>query len=132
MELIERQAKEPNVTEPEVTQEDRDLVVAFYSRSHATFWPDNFSKAMETCDEIKRGHCDNWELVQAVASHRQQAAKAERDRIVAWLRDDARLTEIEARRILGNLITLTQSDTEDWAKLIAMKHGIAAALESQP
>jgi len=72
-----------NMTKPEaVTQEDRDLVVSFYSSSHATFWPDNFSKAMETCDEIKRGHCDNWELVQAVASHRQAAEQrgAERER----------------------------------------------------
>lgn len=67
-----------------------------------------------------------------VATHREATAKAERDRIVTWLRDDARLTEIEARRILGNLTTLTQADTDDWAKLIAMKHGIADALEKQP
>jgi hypothetical protein len=72
------------------------------------------------------------DLREAFATHRQQAAKAERDRIVAWLRDDARLTEIEARRILGNLTTLTQADTDNWAKLILMKHGIADTLEKQP
>lgn len=71
-------------------------------------------------------------LTALLATHREAAAKAERDRIVAWLRDDARLTEIEARRILGNLTTLTQADTDNWAKLILMKHGIADTLEKQP
>lgn len=69
--------------------------------------------------------------VEALEAALRDAVKAERDRIVARLRDDARLTEIEARRILGNLVTLTQADTDDWAKLIAMKHGIADALEGE-
>jgi len=78
------------MTKPEaVTQEDRDLAVSFYSSSHATFWPDNFSKAMETCDEIKRGHCDNWELVQSFASHRiaaeQRGKERERERCATGL-----------------------------------------------
>ena len=60
------------------------------------------------------------------------ATKAERQRIIQWLRDDAALTTIEARRILGNLVKLTPADTDDWAKLILMKHGIADALERLP
>lgn len=60
------------------------------------------------------------------------ATKAERQRIIQWLRDDAALTTIEARRILGNLVKLTPADTDDWAKLILMKHGIAEALEKLP
>lgn len=50
-------------------------------------------------------------------------------RIVQWLRDDAALTTIEARQILGDLRKLTPADTDDWAKLILIKHGIADALE---
>ena len=60
------------------------------------------------------------------------ATKAERQRIIQWLRDDAALTTIEARRILGNLVNLTPAETNDWAKLILMKHGITDALERLP
>ena len=71
-------------------------------------------------------------LVQAFAAHRQAAFNAGRASAVEWLRDDANMTEIEARRILGNLVNLTPADTDDWAKLILMKHGIADALERLP
>ena len=68
------------------------------------------------------------ELVAAM----QAAFNAGRASAVQWLRDDANMTEIEARRILGNLVKLTPADTNDWAKLILMKHGIADALERLP
>ena len=62
----------------------------------------------------------------------RHAADLSKQRIIQWLRDDAALTTIEARQILGDLRKLTPADTDDWAKLILMKHGIADALEQQP
>ena len=67
------------------------------------------------------------------AAHRQAAyaagVAAERERIISELRDDARQTEVDARRILGNLIKLRPVDIDGWAKMVAMKHGIANMLE---
>ncbi len=74
------------------------------------------------------------DLREAFATHRQQAAKAERDRIVAWLRADADQTEIEAESILAKL-ELPDLERGAWQSLVATKRGIAnaiAALESQP
>ena len=110
----------------EVTQADRNFAAPWIAQS-----VQSFSERSAYRKEIEAGEHDAHPMVIAAATQRIEAAKAERDRIVAWLRDDARLTEIEARRILGNLVTLTQADTDDWAKLIAMKHGIADALESK-
>ena len=61
----------------------------------------------------------------------RHAADLSKQRIIQWLRDDAAMTTIEARQILGDLRKLTPADTDDWAKLILMKHGIADALEQQ-
>ena len=72
------------------------------------------------------------EDVAAILEYRQAAFNAGRASAVEWLRDDANMTEIEARRILGNLVKLTPAETNDWAKLILMKHGIADALERLP
>lgn len=38
--------------------------------------------------DILKGKADGRSVVQAFATHRIEAAKAERDRIVAWLRSD--------------------------------------------
>ena len=81
---------------------------------------------------VFHGDDDGHWIVQAFAAHRQAAFNAGRASAVEWLRDDANMTEIEARRILGNLVKLTPADTDDWAKLILMKHGIADALERLP
>lgn len=62
----------------------------------------------------------------------RHAADLSKQRIIQWLRDDAAMTTIEARQILGDIRKLTPADTDDWAKLILMKHGIADALEQQP
>ena len=70
--------------------------------------------------------------IAAILEYRQAAFNAGRASAVEWLRDDANMTEIEARRILGNLVKLTPAETNDWAKLILMKHGIADALERLP
>lgn len=73
-------------------------------------------------------------LARCFATHREAAAKAERDRIVAWLRADADQTEIEAESILAKL-ELPDLERGAWQSLVATKRGIAnaiAALESQP
>ena len=68
MELIERQAKEPNMTN-QVTQADMVAAEAQAKKHYQTAYD------------------YEMDLREAFATHRQQAAKAERDRIVAWLRD---------------------------------------------
>lgn len=79
-------------------------------------------------------YADAGNLARAFATHRIEAAKAERDRIVAWLRADADQTEIEAESILAKL-ELPDLERGAWQSLVATKRGIAnaiAALESQP
>lgn len=53
----------------------------------------------------------------------------ERTAIVTWLRNDADQTEIEAHRIIPNTYGLTVRDISDWHRLVAMKRGIAIAIE---
>jgi len=53
----------------------------------------------------------------------------EREAVVAWLRADADQTEIEAARIIPKVLGLTVHDIGDWGRLIAMKRGIANAIE---
>lgn len=73
-------------------------------------------------------------IIHTAIRYRETAAKAERDRIVAWLRADADQTEIEAESILAKL-ELPDLERGAWQSLVATKRGIAnaiAALESQP
>lgn len=53
----------------------------------------------------------------------------ERGAVVAWLRADADLTEVEARKIFSDSHGLTLRDAADWQNLVATKRGIADAIE---
>lgn len=109
----------------EVTEEDRIAAAAYMKLVGSKRWSQ---------EGILSGGCDHTSIVQAFATHREAAAKAERDRIVAWLRADADQTEIEAESILAKL-ELPDLERGAWQSLVATKRGIAnaiAALESQP
>jgi len=56
----------------------------------------------------------------------REAIEAE---IVAWLRDDADQTEIEARAIVRNTTGNARQNAAEWAELVAIKRGLASAIE---
>ena len=81
----------------EVTEADRIAAAAYMKLVGSKRWSQ---------EGILSGGCDNTSIVQAFATHREAAAKAERDRIVAVL-----------------------SDATTWTALIKSKQGLAAFLE---
>lgn len=112
----------------DVTRDDRERAwfhaPPIYGPSDKANWMSGqYDKYCSIIEDFKR--CREVEYAAGLAAGIAQ----ERERCVNLLRSDAAQTEIEARRILGNLITLTPADTDDWAMLIAMKHAIADMLE---
>ena len=93
----------------EVTPEDRAAANAIYYELMASI----------------RGEPGAKSIASQICKIRQAAyaagVAAERERIIKGLRDDAKQTEVDARRILGTLIKLTPADIDDWAKLVAMQ-----------
>lgn len=66
----------------EVTQADRNFAAPWIAQS-----VQSFSERSAYRKEIEAGEHDAHPMVIAAATHRIEAAKAERDRIVAWLRE---------------------------------------------
>lgn len=82
----------------EVTQADRNFAAPWIAQS-----VQSFSERSAYRKEIEAGEHDAHPIVIAAATHRIEAAKAERDRIVAWLREHAKspaLGVLESYRVL--------------------------------
>ena len=58
-------------------------------------------------------------------------AEEERAAVVAWLRADADLTEIDARKIAPNATGNPRRIAAEWALLVSLKRGIANAIEAR-
>jgi hypothetical protein len=90
-----------------------------------------------TCniDENSCRHCSAWVRAAHTTKERLTAAMSamspagEVERIVAWLRADADLTEVEAAQINKNTTGNPRLLAAEWAIMIAMKRGIAVAIE---
>ena len=104
----------------EVTQADRELLIELISFDS------------ETIDAILAGNAFTWEVEQ-IARHRIAALEEARGdqvaRVVEWLRDDADQTEIEAGHIVKNSSGNPRKNAAEWAMLVAMKRGLADAIE---
>jgi hypothetical protein len=57
-------------------------------------------------------------------------AQREREAVVAWLRGDADITEVEARQIAPNVTGNPRRIAAEWALLVSIKRGIANAIEA--
>ena len=73
------------------------------------------------------------ELQREFARHRIAALDAARGdpvaRVMEWLRKDADQTEIEAGHIVKNSSGNPRKNAAEWAMLVAMKRGLADAIE---
>lgn len=76
-------------------------------------------------EEVMEGHEDAYRAIEALSA---SGADTEAQ-IVAWLRNDADLTETESRKIVSNSVGLSPRDIADWQNLVTTKRGIADAIE---
>jgi hypothetical protein len=81
---------------------------------------DNLERAMALLDDVASG-------ISATDAY-QRGRIAERLMIVAWLRDDTGETAKDLRRLHANK-RLSSQMTREWEHLIALKAGIADAIE---
>jgi len=104
----------------EVTQEDREAAADMMDAYRERLTPDEQNDSRIVAANVRLGHFDDSYRVQAFATHRQAAIKAERECIAAWLND-------EAERLFSNDVTY-RAALYDAADVIAsgeheVKHG---------
>lgn len=108
----------------EVTQADRNFAAPWIAQS-----VQSFSERSAYRKEIEAGEHDAHPMVIAAATHRIEAAKAERDRIVAWLREQISVL-VSDRAIL--LLDISETDGRLSRLCDEIRQALADALESQP